>query len=147
MLEKGETPFTPNISLVFGLEAALDMIEEEGLDVIYQRHFLMRDMVRAGIQALDLPLLTDDRAGSPTTTGVLPDTLGDVDAFRARVRDQMGVELAGGQGKLSGKIFRIGHMGYATPLDMLTCLAALEMALDKPGQATAAAEKIWRQAL
>lgn len=147
MLEKGETPFTPNISLLFGLEAALDMIEEEGLDVIYARHFLMRDMARAGIEALGLPLLVVEAGASPTTTSVIPDTITDVDGFRAKVRDHLGVELAGGQGKLAGKIFRIGHMGYATPLDMLTCLAALELALGKSGLATAAAEDVWRRRL
>lgn len=144
MLEKGETPFTPNISNFFGLEEALDMIEEEGLENVFSRHLLMRNMVRAGIRALALPLLVEDRFASPTTTAVKPQEI-DVPKFRVLVRDTYGVELAGGQGRLANDIFRIGHMGYATPLDMITCLAAIETALGKFGVATAAAQMVWQQ--
>jgi len=147
MLAKGETPFTPNISLIYGLEAALDMIEGEGLERVYARHRLMQTMVRAGVRALDLPLLVDEECASPTTTAVKPEGWDSVDSFRARVRVSMGIELAGGQGPFADRIFRIGHMGYAGPLDMVSCLAALEVALDRPGTAVAAAENVWKQSL
>lgn len=144
MLEKGETPFTPNLSIFFGLQQGLTMMEQETLPKIFARHLLLRDMIRAGIRALELPLLVADAAASPTTTAIIPSHVDNVDAFRTEIRLKFGVEFAGGQGKFAGKIFRVGHMGYATPLDMLTCLTALEMALQKPGVAVAAAEQVWQ---
>lgn len=144
MLAKGEPPYTPNLTNFFALEEALDMIEAEGLENIFARHLLMRDMVRTGIQALGLPLFVEDKWASPTVTAVKPEFT-DIAGFIAKVRDIYGVELAGGHGKLSGQIFRIGHMGYASPLDMLTTLAAIEICLGKYGVATAAAEQLWHR--
>lgn len=144
MLERSETPYTPNISHFYALEEALNIIEAEGLEQIFSRHLLMRDMVRAGISALGLPLLVADQWASPTVTAVKPD-FDDVSGFVASLRDDFGVELAGGQGRLAGRVFRIGHMGYATPLDMLTTLAAIETKLGRFGQATTAAEQVWLQ--
>ena len=144
MLAKGEPPFTPNIANFFALDEALRIIESEGLSAIFQRHYLMRDMIRAGIRALGLKLLVDDRWASPTITAVMPETM-DVPRFIADLKQHYGVELAGGQGKLAGKIFRIGHMGYSTPLDMLTTLAAIETKLGQYGAAVAAAEQVWKR--
>ncbi len=138
-LAKGETPFTPNIHIVFALEETLKMLETEGLDNVYARHALMRDMTRAGIRALGLELLVNDRDASPTLTAVKHPQ---ADEFRQRIRKKYGVEFAGGQGTHAGKVFRIGHMGYATPLDVLTALAVLEVELQKFGQATEAAERV-----
>lgn len=138
-MERGETPFTPHINNVFALEEALNMIEAEGLEQLFARHILMRDMMRAGAKAVGLELLVKDQDASPTVTGV---KYPDADSFRARIRDQYGVEFAGGQGVHANNIFRVGHMGYATPLDVLTALAVLEMDLGKFGQATKAAEEV-----
>jgi len=138
-MEKSETPFTPNINNVFALEEALNMIEAEGLDNVYARHRLMRDMMRSGIKAIGLELLVADEDASPTVTGV---RYPNADGFRARLRERYGVEFAGGQGIHANNIFRVGHMGYATPLDVLTALAVLEMDLKKFGQATKAAELV-----
>lgn len=141
-LERQEPPFTPNISVFFALEEALAMLEAEGLANVFARHRLMRDMVRAGVRALGLEPLTADSCASPTVTGVKHNQ---ADEFRTAIRTKYGVEFAGGQGPFAGKIFRIGHMGYATPLDVLTSLAVLEMSLNKPGAATSAAEMVWSQ--
>lgn len=130
---KGETPYTPNVSLFFALEEALKLIEEEGLERSFERHRLMRDMVRAGIRQMGLPLLVDDPWASPTLTGVKGVPGLDVEGFRKRVASELNVVLSGGQGEMKGKIFRIGHMGYATPLDMLTTLAAIELGLRRSG--------------
>lgn len=138
-LEKGETPFTPNIHIVFALEEALRMMEAEGLENVYARHLLMRDMARAGARALGLELLVSDADASPTLTAV---KFPQADEFRQRVRERYGVEFAGGQGVHAGRVFRIGHMGYATPLDVLTALAVLEIELTKFGRATEAAERV-----
>ena len=72
------------------------------------------------------------------------DNIGD---FLKNLYFNYGVELAGGQGKLATTTVRIGHMGYATPLDMLTTLAAIEASLGKFGVATAAAEQVWVEAM
>ena len=142
MLMQGETPYTPNIANFFALEEALNLIEAEGLENIYARHYLMRDMIRVGMQALELPLLVEEPWASPTVTSVRPD-FSDVVGFCRRLEQKYGVEVAGGQGLFAGKIFRVGHMGYATPLDMVTTLAAIEASLGQYGKACAAAEKIW----
>ena len=145
----GESPYTPAVSLVFALQESLAMLAEEGLEKAYARHRLMRDMVRAGVKALGLPLYTDERWASPTVTAVEGAPGLDVEAFRRLVLREFGVELAGGQGQLKGKIFRIGHMGYAGPLDMIAALAAVEQGLAKSGfpvqlgAGVAAAQEVW----
>lgn len=146
MLARSETPYTPNIPNFYAVEAALDLIEAEGLAQIFARHILMRDMVRAGFKALGMELLVEDKWASPTVTAVKPG-FDDINSFVSDLRDRYGVELAGGQGRLSGQIFRIGHMGYAGPLDMLTALAAIETKLGLFGKATATAEQVWSEAL
>ncbi len=148
---KGQTPYTPAVSLIFGLEEALRLILEEGLENTFARHRLLRDMVRAGIRALGLPLYVDEKWASPTLTAVGIIDSFDVEAFRKIVSQECGVVLAGGQAELSGRIFRIGHMGYATPLDMLTTLAAIEVGLMRAGQpieggaGVRAAQEVWIQ--
>lgn len=138
-MERSETPFTPNIHNVLALETALNMIEAEGLEQVYARHLLMRDMLRAGVRALGLELLVADQDASPTVTAV---RYADADKFRARLKEKYGVEFAGGQGIHANNIFRIGHMGYSTPLDVLTALAVLEVDLKKYGQGTKEAQMI-----
>ena len=71
-LLKDTTPFTPALSLLFGLEQALNLLEEEGLDEVFKRHTLMMHMTRAAFQALEIPLLTSDADSSPTVTAVKP---------------------------------------------------------------------------
>lgn len=138
-VERGETPFTPNIHNVFALEEALKMMEAEGLENVFARHLLMRDMMRAGAKAVGLELLVNDKDASPTVTAV---KYLEADSFRTRIRTQYGVEFAGGQGIHANNIFRVGHMGYATPLDVLTALAVLEVDMKKFGEATKAAEQV-----
>ncbi len=147
--ERGETPYTPAVSLVAALAEALEMLEEEGLEAAFARHRLMRDMVRAAMKALELPLFADDRWASPTVTSVKAPEGMDADRFRAVVRDSFGVELAGGQGELKGRLFRIGHMGWAGPLDMVAAVAAVEQGLKavgapvRMGAGVAAAQEVW----
>lgn len=138
-LAKGETPYTPNIHIVYALEETLNMLEAEELENVFARHRLMRDMTRAGIRALGLELLVRDEDASPTLTAV---KYPGADEFRKQIRQKYGVEFAGGQGIHAGQVFRIGHMGYATPLDVLTALAVLEVELKKFGQAAEAAQRI-----
>lgn len=146
---KGQTPYTPAVSLIFGLEEALRLIAAEGLENTFARHRMLRDMVRRGIEAMGLPLLVSERWASPTVTAVGPIDAFDVEAFRGIVSKRLGVVLAGGQDSLSGRIFRIGHMGYATPLDMLSALSAVEVGLKlighpvESGAGVRAAQEVW----
>lgn len=130
---KGETPFTPNVLLVRGLLEAIDLLETEGLPNAIARHRLMRDVLRAGIKALGLELLVREEFASPTVTAVRSSGFA-VDRLRRLMRNSFGVEVGGGQGRLAGQIFRIGHMGYATPMDMIATLSSLELALKAMGE-------------
>jgi aspartate aminotransferase-like enzyme len=132
-LAANTTPYTPAVSLLFGLAEVIQMIESEGLDKIFARHLTMQKMVRAGIKALGLPLFCADDVASPTVTSITSDGTFDCENLRKIMRQDFNIAVAGGQGHLKGKIFRIGHMGYATPLDMLQVLSALEIALVKAG--------------
>lgn len=133
--EEASSPYTPAVSLFFGLREALAMIEEETLDAAIARHALLRDMTRAAIKALNLPLLADDAAASPTVTAVGPfdGSTFDPEDLRACLRKRHGLVLAGGQKKLKGRIFRIGHMGWCAPFDILAVIAALETGLAELG--------------
>ncbi|HZG16876.1 MAG TPA: alanine--glyoxylate aminotransferase family protein [Candidatus Bathyarchaeia archaeon] len=127
------TPYTPAVSLVFGLEEVCAMIEEEGLPSIFKRHELMRDMTRAAMRALQLPLMAADEYASPTVTSIHPGDAFDPEALRKTLRNKHNVVIAGGQAHLKGKIFRIGHMGYCEPLDVIQVIAAIEMSLRQIG--------------
>lgn len=132
-LQKDTTPYTPAVSLLFGLRKALEMIEEEGLDQTFARHQLLMKMTRAGVRALGLTLMTDESDASPTVTSIYggKDQWSSED-LRKHLK-KLSVTVAGGQQHLKGQIFRIGHMGYCDALDILTVLSALEIALVKTG--------------
>ena len=150
-LEKGQTPWTPAVSVLFALDEALALLEREGAEARFARHRLMRDMVRAGMRALGLELLVEDRWASPTVTAVRTPAGVDPDQLRRVAAAEAGVVFSGGQGALAGRIFRVGHMGYATPMDMIGAVAATEMALARMGapvergSGVAAAEGVWLQ--
>ncbi len=125
---KDTTAWTPAISLVTGLRESLAMIGEEGLPRVFERHACMAAATRAAAKALGLGLVAPD-APSPAVTGMF--TPADVDGGKlvAYLRDKMGVTFAGGQDQLKGKIVRIAHLGYMGAFDVITAIAALEMAL------------------
>ncbi len=148
--QKRSTPFTPAVSLIYGAQEVCQMIEEEGFENVIKRHELLKTMTREGIKALDIPLLTSDDVASPTVTAVRPEN-GKANEMKKMMLDQYRISLAGGQQKLSGEIFRIGHMGYCTPFDVLTVLSALEMTVksiegkDALGVATKRAQEVWAE--
>lgn len=132
-LEKGQNPYTPAISLYHGLEEALKMMLEEGLENILLRHLNYREMVRAALKEMGLKLLAADDYASPALTSVIaPQGIGG-NKIRQYMRERFNIVLAGGQQKLDDVIFRIGHLGYVRELDLLAVLAALEIALLKCG--------------
>lgn len=132
-LEKDATPFTPALSLLFGLKRVLELFDEEGLAVVFDRHELMKNMTRSAFQALGIPLLTSDQAASPTVTAIRPDDF-DPDALRRVLKNEFSMSIAGGQQHLKGQIFRIGHMGYCSPADILQTISVIEYALHKIGK-------------
>jgi len=132
-LEKGQNPYTPAISLYYGLQEALNMMFEEGFDNILTRHKDYRDMVRASIKEMGLHLLADDNVASTALTSVVaPEGIG-ANKIRRYMQEKFNIVLAGGQQRLNDVIFRIGHLGYIRELDLLSVLAALEITLLKLG--------------
>ncbi len=149
---KGSGAFTPAVSLIFGLRASLNLLAQEGLERVYARHARMSRATRAAATAMGMKLLAPD-SPSPAATGVfLPGGI-DADKVLEYLRDRMGVTLAEGQDQLKGKVIRIAHVGYMGAFDVITAIAALEMALRKFGaelpfgRGVAAAEEVLMEAL
>jgi len=139
-LAKGQTPWTPAMSIFFGLDVALERMAEEGAERIFTRHASMGRMVREGVKAFGLELLCqDERYASDTVTAIKCPEGVEVSALRNTMEDEYNVVIAGGQGKLQGKIFRIGHLGLVEEEDIRETLAALEQTLAKLGFAVRAA--------
>lgn len=132
-LGKGQNPYTPPVSLLYGLQESLTLIQEEGLANIFARHRLLAAGLRTGLKALGLELLADDNAASPGVTAVIAPAGIEAKQIQKMMREQYGITIAGGQKQLENKIFRIGHLGYAVPTDILVVLATLEMTLAKLG--------------
>lgn len=130
---KGQTPYTPAVSLWYGLRESTRLILAEGLPAYWQRHRRMAAMTRAGLKALGFSPLAADTCASPTVTATRPPEGADAAKLIAWAREQQRVVLAGGQGSLSGKIVRLAHMGHIQPEDVLTGLGALEKALRAQG--------------
>jgi aspartate aminotransferase-like enzyme len=129
--ETGMTPYTPALSLIYGLQEVCNIIEEEGFEQVVRRHELLKKMTRAAMEALGLPLLTIEESASPTVTAIASNDKFDVDRLRRLLKKQFNIEFAGGQKKLKGKLLRIGHMGWCFPSDILTAVAFIELGLQK----------------
>ena len=129
---KNSNPFTPAVNLYFGLEAALEMMQNEGLEAIFARHARHRSAAQAGMQAIGLPLFAAEGHGSPAITAVAPDGI-DAEQLRKAVKERFDILLAGGQDHLKGKVFRIGHLGYVCDRDVLTAVSAIEATLQSLG--------------
>ncbi len=128
-----QTPYTPAITLVQALDAAIAMIKEEGRPATYARHERFARATQAAVEALGLRFVANDRSRAFVATSVwAPDGIsaGDITSL---MRNEFGVFIAGGQGKLKGKIFRLGHVGFFDQFDIITQIAALELALEKLG--------------
>jgi aspartate aminotransferase-like enzyme len=128
---QGMTPFTPAVSVVFALQEGLHMIEEEGLNAVFERHARMARGTQAGLQALGFRLFAQDGYRSNTVTSAVPPAGLDVAALRKLLDEKYGVVIAGGQGKMSGKMVRVGHLGAVAEGDVVQVLWAIEQALDE----------------
>jgi aspartate aminotransferase-like enzyme len=150
--QKGSGAFTPAVSLIFGVRASLELMEKEGMANVYARHERMSRATRAAAKALGLRLLAPDSPSYAATGIHLPDGI-DADRVLDYLRDKMNVTLAEGQDQLKGKVIRIAHVGYMGAFDVITAIAALEMALRKFGaeipfgKGVAAAQEVLMEAL
>ena len=133
-LEKNDTPWTPAVPLFLALREALLLLQEEGLEHRLERTHHLAEASRAAVDALGLELFPDRRYASDTVTAVKnPAGMGDPE-FRKVLERQYNILLQGGQAALTGKIFRIGHMGIADWPDLLVTFAAIERILGKAGK-------------
>lgn len=128
---KHQTAWTPAISLIAGLKVALDLLQAEGLPAIFARHERLARATRAAVTALGLELFAE--RPSPAVTAVKVPEGVDGGAIVRVLRDTHGISIAGGQGSMKGKIFRIATLGYADAYDVLTGIAALEFTLAELG--------------
>jgi aspartate aminotransferase-like enzyme len=146
-----ENPWTPAISVMQGLAAALELYFQDGVDAAFARHRMLSRAVKEGAQALGLDLFGEGLEDNWTVTAIRAPEGIDADAIADRIRSDFACVIAPGQGPLRGKVFRIGHFGYFGELDIVRGLAALEMTLErlgfpvKRGAAVAAAEGVFQE--
>lgn len=146
---KGQTPWTPAVAVVYQVDEGLELMERETQAGVFARHEACAAATRAGLEALGFELFADPAVASKTVTAAkVPDGL-DWKAFNGEVKAR-GVVLAGGQGKLTGLIFRVGHLGSVTLGEILDAVGVLEevsIALGRPVEAGAAVAAAQRAAL
>jgi len=127
-LRKNEAHFTPAVGIVIGLREVIAMIEAEGLPNVFRRHDRLARATRAGVEALGLTLFAR-ATPSPALTAVTAPAGVDGEKIVAAFSEQHNITIAGGQGEMKGKLFRLGHMGYAAEFDVIAALSALEQVL------------------
>ncbi len=131
--ESLDAAFTPAVSIVIGLNVALGMILERGLEAAFEHHVRLGRACREGVKAMGLELFSpDDDASAVVTTVRVPEPV-DGTQFLLDLRDRMGITLAPSQGPLKGRVFRIGHIGFFDVFDITTALAGIELALAEAG--------------
>ncbi|MFL5866341.1 MAG: pyridoxal-phosphate-dependent aminotransferase family protein, partial [Thermoleophilaceae bacterium] len=147
-----DSPFTPAVGLVMALDVALRLIEEEGLDAVYERHRLLGRATREAAKALELELFGPEDENANVVTAIkLPEPI-DGGKVPKLMRDRYGITIAGGQGKLKGKIARIAHCGYFGAFDIVVTISAFEMTLRELGHevelgtGVAAAQRVFLEA-
>lgn len=127
--QKNQTPATPAVATLFGLDCALQLMMKEGKENIFKRHLLLRDYFRNEIRKLGLELFVDDDFASPTVTSIkLPDGV-DGHTWISVLRDKYNVVIAGGMGDTKGKIIRVAHMGYVHKSDLERVVDSLKRSL------------------
>lgn len=132
-MDQPQSPFTPAVSTIMGLGEALKLIKKDTMEKVLERHAVLARACRAGVHALGLELFgaSDEMANSVTAVKA-PEGI-DGQAVVKTLRVKYGITIAGGQGKIKGKIFRIGHCGYYDKFDIISVMAGLEMALKDLG--------------
>jgi len=131
--DAADAAFTPAVSLIRGLDVALGMLLDQGLETAFARHVRLGRAARAGVKAMGLELFSPDDDGAAVVTAVRVPEGVDGEELLLHLRDRHGVTLAPGQAHLKGKIFRIGHIGWFDVFDIAAALAAVELSLTELG--------------
>lgn len=148
---KGQTPYTPAVSLIVALDESLNMLNAEGIDNVLKRHKRLADATRSAVKALGLELLSNSPANAVTAIKV-PDCIDGIE-LKNTLDKKYGIKIAGGQAHLKGKIIRIAHLGYMETFDVIAGISALEMSLldlgykIETGAGVRAAEEILRKTM
>ncbi len=130
-LEKGQTPWTPAINIIYQLNKSLEMLSEEGFDNVIDRHRNMAEIARKTVTDMGLKLFSSSPSNGITAVKVPEDI--DGTKLIEHICEKYGVRFANGQREYKGKILRIAHMGYVTVPDILMALNCLWMGLKKAG--------------
>jgi aspartate aminotransferase-like enzyme len=128
-MEDGDTPFTPANTLIEALRVSLEMIRTETIDAVWKRTHTIASAFRSAMQAIGLELFSESPSDSVTAVKY-PEGVVDKE-FRNELKNRHNIHLAGGQGTMEGKIFRVNHMGYTDAYDCLAAVAAIEVVLAK----------------
>jgi aspartate aminotransferase-like enzyme len=145
-MEDGDTPFTPANTLIEALAVSLKMVRDETIETVWKRTHTIAEAYRQGVKALGLTLFSQRPADSVTAVNY-PAGVSDKD-FRGALKNKHNVHVAGGQGSMEGKLFRVNHMGYTDAYDCLAVVAAVEHVLrgmgklPSTGPGVAAAQKV-----
>jgi len=127
-LLNNSNPFTPAVNLMFALDEALKMMKEEGLENIFQKHERHKRAISEAVKKLNLKLFANENSLSPSITAIEAQNF-DAESFRKSIQNKYGIQLAGGQDHLKGKIFRVGHLGYINDLDIISAITAIGLTL------------------
>lgn len=130
-MEKYDFPFTMAVSLVTGLRKSLQIIKDQGIENLWEKHAKRAQATRKAAEEIGLKIFSKAPSGAVTCI-LLPENI-DGDKFVSKTRDEFGISIAGGQGKLKGKSVRISHFGYQDEFDTITVISALEVMLNKFG--------------
>jgi len=131
-IEKNDTPYTPAVNLIIGLNEALKRIKKDGLENMLNRHKKHAGAVRESVKVLGLELFAPDAYSDAVTAVKVPEGIDGAKLVKT-MRDKYGVAIAGGQAELKGKIFRIATMGYITSDDLKIGIETLETVLSEMG--------------
>jgi len=131
-VEKNQANFTPAVNIIVGLKVALDILKREGLPNVFKRHDRLARATRAGVEALGLTLFSKAKPSPAITAVVAPKGI-DGEKVLSAFGKSHNITIAGGQGEMQGKIFRLGHMGYVGDFDVIVAISALELVLTELG--------------
>lgn len=128
---KNQTPATPAVATLFGLDVSLGLMKKEGRENIFERHLQLRDYLRSGLRKIGLKLFVSDSDASPTVTSIIiPDGI-DGHEWLKVLREKYNAVLAGGMGDTKGKIIRVAHMGFVGRKNLDEVLTALERSMQE----------------
>lgn len=137
-MAQGQFPYTPAVSLIYGLKVALELLEQEGFEQVWQRHKRNARLVRVAGRAIGLTTLADEAVASETVTAfMLPDAI-EFSQLNQLMQTEYNIVLGGGLGPLAGKAFRVGHLGALDIPEIYAIMSGLELSLRKLGHAAEA---------